>query len=46
LKMATTRLRQRFRGAIRREVEQTVADPADLDGEVRHLISVLQNCQS
>jgi DNA-directed RNA polymerase specialized sigma24 family protein len=43
LKMATTRLRQRFRDAIRREVEETVADPAELDGEIRYLISALQN---
>jgi RNA polymerase sigma factor (sigma-70 family) len=41
LKMATTRLRRRFREAIRREVGQTVADSAELDGEVRYLISVL-----
>lgn len=41
LKMATMRLRRRFRDALRQEVRQTVADPDELDGEVRYLISVL-----
>lgn len=31
------RLRQRFRELVRREVEQTLADPADLEQEFRHL---------
>jgi hypothetical protein len=42
LKMATLRLRRRFRDALRQEVGQTVADPTALDDEVRYLISVLQ----
>jgi RNA polymerase sigma factor (sigma-70 family) len=42
LKMASLRLRRRFRDALRQEVGQTVADPATLDDEVRYLISVLQ----
>lgn len=42
LKMATLRLRRRFRDALRQEVGQTVADPTALDDEVRYLISALQ----
>jgi RNA polymerase sigma factor (sigma-70 family) len=42
LKMATMRLRRRFREALRQEVGKTVADPTALDDEVRYLISVLQ----
>jgi RNA polymerase sigma factor (sigma-70 family) len=41
LKMATVRLRRRFRDALRQEVGKTVADPTALDDEVRYLISVL-----
>jgi RNA polymerase sigma factor (sigma-70 family) len=42
-KMANSRLRRRFRDALRDEVRHTVSDPAELDAEVRYLISVLQN---
>jgi RNA polymerase sigma factor (sigma-70 family) len=43
VKMATTRLRRRFREALRQEVGETVADPAELDGEMRYLIAVLRD---
>lgn len=42
-KMAMTRLRHRFREALRHEVGQTVADPVELESELRYLISVLQD---
>lgn len=40
-KVAIHRLRQRFKKTVREEVAQTVADPADVTGEVRYLIEVL-----
>jgi len=40
VKVAVHRLRQRFREALRAEVAHTVARPEDIDGELRHLISV------
>jgi RNA polymerase sigma factor (sigma-70 family) len=35
------RLRQRYRSLLRREVADTVANPADVDDEIRHLCGVL-----
>jgi hypothetical protein len=35
------RLRQRYGRLIRLEIEETVADSADVDDEVRHLLSVI-----
>ncbi len=35
------RLRQRFRQLLREEVEATVADPAEVDGELRYLVGAL-----
>jgi RNA polymerase sigma-70 factor (ECF subfamily) len=35
------RMRQRFRMFLREEVHQTVADPADVDEELRHLCGSL-----
>jgi RNA polymerase sigma factor (sigma-70 family) len=43
LKMATRRFRLRFRDGLRDEVRHTVSNPAELDAEVRYLISVLQS---
>jgi RNA polymerase sigma factor (sigma-70 family) len=40
VKVAMHRLRQRFRELLRAEVAHTVARPEDIDGELRHLISV------
>lgn len=37
---AVRRMRQRFGHLLREEIAETVADPADLDVEVRHLLSV------
>jgi DNA-directed RNA polymerase specialized sigma24 family protein len=36
-----SRLRQRFRESLRTEVANTVSDPADIDGELRHLYQIL-----
>jgi RNA polymerase sigma-70 factor (ECF subfamily) len=36
-----SRLRQRFRESLRAEVGRTVSDPADIDGELRHLYQIL-----
>jgi RNA polymerase sigma-70 factor (ECF subfamily) len=42
VKVAVHRLRQRFRELLRAEVANTVGRPEDIDGELRHLISVLK----
>jgi len=41
VRVATHRLRKRFRELFRLEVAQTVASHEDIDEEVRHLVSVL-----
>ncbi len=41
VKVSVHRLRQRFRELLREEVAQTVSQPQDIDGELRHLIAVL-----
>jgi RNA polymerase sigma-70 factor (ECF subfamily) len=41
VKVAIHRLRARFRELIRAEVAVTVNDPAEVDGELRHLIATL-----
>jgi RNA polymerase sigma factor (sigma-70 family) len=41
LRVAVHRLRKRFRDVFRHEVAQTVADPAEIEGEMRHLMSAL-----
>lgn len=40
-KMSVSRMRARFRERLRAEVARTVADPADINGELRHLLRVL-----
>ena len=40
-RVAVHRLRKRFREIYREEISQTLADGADLDGELRHLAAVL-----
>lgn len=42
LKVAVHRLRQRYRELIRAEVAETVAAPAEIDDEMRHLVTVLR----
>jgi RNA polymerase sigma factor (sigma-70 family) len=41
VKSALHRLRQRYRELVREEVAHTVADPAEVDAELRYLIAVL-----
>lgn len=40
-RVAAHRLRKRFRQLYREEIAQTLADPADLDGELQHLAAAL-----
>ncbi len=35
------RLKKRYRELLREEIAQTVADPSEIDGEIRYLISIL-----
>ena len=41
LRVAVLRLRRRLGALLREEVAQTVADPADVDGEIRHLLAAI-----
>lgn len=41
VKRLVHRLRQRYRTLLREEVAETVADPAEIDEEIRHLCGVL-----
>jgi len=40
-RMTLTRMRQRYRQLLRSEIAQTVADPQDVEDELRHLFRVL-----
>ncbi len=42
VKTAVYRLRKSFGGMLRTEIAETVADPADVDDEIRHLLAVIQ----
>ena len=42
VKTAVYRLRRSFGGMLRAEIAETVADPADVDDEIRHLLAVVQ----
>lgn len=42
VKVAVFRLRQKYREAIRKEVAETVSDPADVEEELRALVEALQ----
>jgi RNA polymerase sigma-70 factor (ECF subfamily) len=41
IKVAVHRLRQRYRELLRAEIAQTVASPADVEREIRHLFTAL-----
>jgi RNA polymerase sigma-70 factor (ECF subfamily) len=41
VKVAVYRLRQRFRELLRAEIAHTVANPSEIDDELRHLVSVM-----
>ena len=38
---AAHRLRKRYRELLRDEISQTVSEPGEVDGEIRHLIAAL-----
>jgi len=40
VKVAVHRLRQRYGELLREEIAETVHDPADVDDELRHLLTV------
>jgi RNA polymerase sigma factor (sigma-70 family) len=42
VKQAFHRLRQRYRVLLREQIAHTVAQPGDVEGELRHLVSVLR----
>lgn len=42
VKQASHRLRRRYRLLLRKEIAQTVAQPGDVEDELRHFIAVLQ----
>ncbi|MBV8142085.1 MAG: hypothetical protein JOZ60_08580 [Verrucomicrobia bacterium] len=42
LKVAIHRLRKRYRALFLREIRETVADPAEVDSEIRFLFLVLK----
>jgi RNA polymerase sigma-70 factor (ECF subfamily) len=41
LRVWLTRLRQRYRNALRAEVASTVSNPADIDAELHYLYQIL-----
>ena len=41
IKLTTHRLRRRYREVLREEIAQTVADAAEVDGEIQYLIRVM-----
>lgn len=41
-KSAIHRIRRRFAELLRSEISRTVADPAEVDGEIRHLLAALR----
>ena len=43
VKQAVHRLRRRYRRLFRDEIAQTVADPAEIDDEVRHILAVVSD---
>ena len=43
VKVAVHRLRQRYGEVLRREIAQTVATPAEVDEELRYLVSIIRN---
>lgn len=42
VKVAVHRLRQRYRELLRREIAHTLANPGDIEDELRHLVRVLR----
>jgi RNA polymerase sigma-70 factor (ECF subfamily) len=42
VKVAVHRLRRRYRELLRAGIAETVADPSDVDDEMRHLVAALR----
>ena len=42
VKVAVHRIRRRYRNLLREEVAQTVAEPEEVDGEIKHLFAAFQ----
>ena len=42
VKVAVHRLRRRYRELLRAEIAETVADPSDIDDEMRYLVAALR----
>ena len=42
VKVAVHRLRAQFRETLRREIAETLVDPADVDAEIRHLVAAVR----
>lgn len=42
IKVAVHRLRRRYGESLRAELSETVADPSEVDDELRHMLSVLR----
>ena len=42
VKQAAYRLRARYRLLLREEIAHTVAEPSDVEDELRHFIAILQ----
>jgi len=40
-KVAVHRMRKRYREALRAEIVETVADPTEVDSEIRYLVTIL-----
>ncbi len=43
MRLLRLRLRQRYSELLREEIARTVASPADLDDEMRHLFNVINH---
>ncbi|MEM7791533.1 MAG: hypothetical protein AAF546_09050 [Verrucomicrobiota bacterium] len=41
IRVALHRLRQRYRVLLREEIAQTIADPKDIEDEIKHLITAV-----
>ena len=41
MKTAVHRLRRKFQVALRKDIAETVSDPADVDDEIRYLVRAL-----
>jgi len=45
IKSAALRMRQRYGNLLRLEIAQTVANPAEIDEEIRYLLAIVSECE-